>query len=358
MLDQSLGAQALKRLASTLPRALFGLLWGAAVVACAAQPAAQAPNRAASRVAATDSALTNQLEQIARPSQGKIGIAFRIIETGQAYALRGGDAFPMASVYKFPIALAVLARVDDGQLRLSDSIALTARDLSLDRSPIADHFPEAGQSLTLSELIADMIIDSDNTACDVLLKQLGGPSAVMANLVRLGVTGLRVDRDELSIAADLLNAARPGALDHPDRKAIAKLEDSLTMVEEEARNRAYASDRRDTATPSALVDLLTRFQLERTLSHASTTFLRALMDRARPLRLAKDLPPNTASFHKTGTGWGSANDVSVITLPDGRHLAVAVLIKEIPHLTLESADTLIAQAGRAIYDRVSTAPDH
>jgi len=197
------------------------------------------------------------------------------------------------------------------------------------------------------------MIRSDNTGCDVLLRALGGPSIVMAHLQQLGVSGLRVDRTEIAIAMDSLKAARPSALVRADRASPEQLEDSLTPAEQALMVHSYEDDPRDTGTPHALVELLSRFQLEDRLSRESAALLRSLMQRARPVQLALKLPPNTPSLHKTGTGWGSANDIGIVTLPNGQHLMLAILVSHAQNLSLEAADALIADAGRAVYDRVS-----
>jgi beta-lactamase class A len=322
-----------------------------ALAACATPPAPDTPS-SANQTAAADAALSRRLDAIARPFDGRVGVAFRVLETWRNYQLRGGERFPMASVYKFPIALTLLSMVDRGQLRLDEELHVGSQDLSIDHSPIAEDFPEMGRTLTIFDLVTAMIVDSDNTASDVLLRKIGGPSAVMQNLTRLGIVGMRVDRSELAIDADALRAARPAAFDRADRATLTKLEDSLTPGEQDAMQRAYVNDPRDTSTPSAIAELLTLFQLGRAVSPESTALLLQLMTRAHP-RLSLKLPEGTPVAHKTGTGWGSFNDVGIITLPNGEHLIIALLLSQTQDLTLKAGDALVAEAARAVYDAVT-----
>jgi beta-lactamase class A len=69
--------------------------------------------------------------------------------------------------------------------------------------------------------------------------------------------------------------------------------------------------------------------------------------------MSRGLPPGTTVAHKTGTGWGSCNDVGIITLPNGQHLVLAILLSQANDLTLEAGDALIGAAARAVYDTVT-----
>jgi beta-lactamase class A len=81
----------------------------------------------------------------------------------------------MQSVYKFPIAMAVLDRVDRGKLKLDQKMRIKTSDI-VRGSQILDSPQERlrqresiGVELTLAQLLKYMVSDSDNTACDVLL---------------------------------------------------------------------------------------------------------------------------------------------------------------------------------------------
>ena len=63
------------------------------------------------------SGLRAALDSLARGVDGRLGIAAMVLETGEAVSVRGHERFPMQSVYKLPIVMAVLSRIDRGQLR-------------------------------------------------------------------------------------------------------------------------------------------------------------------------------------------------------------------------------------------------
>jgi beta-lactamase class A len=96
----------------------------------------------------------------------------------------------------------------------------------------------------------------------------------------------------------------------------------------------YIDDPVDGATPEGLVNGLARLRRGELLSHASTERLLSIMSQTRtgPQRLTGGLAPGWRIAHKTGTGQelggtqAGYNDIGILTSPDGRHYAVAVMI--------------------------------
>src|SRR5690349_3466276 len=60
--------------------------------------------------------LQKQIEQIASAAKGRVGVAAEVLETAESISLNPNEHFPMQSVYKLPIGMAVLAQVDSGKL--------------------------------------------------------------------------------------------------------------------------------------------------------------------------------------------------------------------------------------------------
>jgi beta-lactamase class A len=75
--------------------------------------------------------LRDRIEQISQAARGRVGVKATVLETGESVALNGDQQFPMQSVYKFPIAMAVLAQVDRGKLKLDQKIRVEASDVLL-----------------------------------------------------------------------------------------------------------------------------------------------------------------------------------------------------------------------------------
>jgi beta-lactamase class A len=254
------------------------------LLAFTAQPAVAAST-------ANLSGLEQQLGSLVANTSADVGIAALDLNTGETVSIKGNTPFPMASTVKVAIAALYLAQVDHGRRSLDDTIS--------------------GQSAR--SLMARMLIHSDNRATDMLLKDLGGPSAVHNWLEDNGVTGLRVDRT----ISQLLSSRRD------------------------------LWDRRDSSTPVAMVDLLKRIYKAELIKPESRDYLLDLMSRCETgkNRMRAMLPFGTPVEHKTGTLDGLTDDVGFITLPDGRRVAVAIFTRG----GVDRPRT-IAESARAIYD--------
>src|SRR3546814_9033114 len=79
---------------------------------------------------------------------------------------------PMQSVFKLPLAIAVMDAADKGKLSLDDTVSLAREQLSVAHSPIAEAFPER-TDYTIEALIRAAVAQRDNTAADLHLKRTG-----------------------------------------------------------------------------------------------------------------------------------------------------------------------------------------
>ena len=194
----------------------------------------------ASAVAASASdvpALEARVAAIVARSRSTVGVGLRDLASGETVLVRGRDHFPMFSVYKLPIAMRVLQRVDEGALRLADpdrdrAEGRAARRLDRGHPRLRD----GHGTMTVAELVQAAVAQSDNTASDVILRLAGGPEAVTAYVRSLGIEGLRVDRPEVQMAADTKGV-------HAGSERRAAIE-------------RYVADPRDSATPEAALALL------------------------------------------------------------------------------------------------------
>ena len=73
--------------------------------------------------------LEASIADIARTASGRVGVAVALLETGETVSVHGNDRYPMQSVYKLPIAMAVLDRVDRGRLALTRRVLVQKSDL-------------------------------------------------------------------------------------------------------------------------------------------------------------------------------------------------------------------------------------
>ncbi len=237
-------------------------------------------------------------------SDAVIGVSAVHLESGRRISVRGAERFPMGSVYKFPIVLAALQRVDAGTMKLDQKITIEPKDFSPGWSPLRDGAKGKPVTLTLSELLRYTVSISDNTASDHTIRLLGGPAAVSKRMAELGVPGIRIDRPEKTIA---------GHLDEPDGR------------------KKYVADPRDTATPDDMAALLATFWNRRDgLSKTSHDLLvKWMIDTPTGVRRIKSaMPAGSVVAHKTGTMPGTVNDAAVVTSPDGKNHIVMVIFSK------------------------------
>jgi beta-lactamase class A len=285
--------------------------------------------------ARADPLLPDLVETITANLAGRTGFAAQLIGSDTIIALNADQTFPMASAYKLAIVGKVLAMVDKGELHLEQMVDISPG--SYVPSPvIAESFRHPGVALSLANLIEVTIVQSDNTAADALMALAGGPVAVTAWLREIGIEGMRVDRTTAEIGAEIqaiLEAA--GSHGDPNNPAVP----------------AFDADPRDHATPSDMLRLLILLSDGTVLGPETRDFLLAAMGRTvtGAGRIRGLLPAGTPVAHKTGTAGGIANDVGIVTLPDGRRFAVVIFTVGSTTPPADR-DRAVAETARVLYD--------
>ena len=141
--------------------------------------------------------LKNKIEQIIKTKDATVGVSIREIENHDSLSINGDSRFPMQSVFKFHIALAILDKVDKGELNLNQEIFISKKQLLPNTwSPIRDKYPNGNIKLTLAEIIKYTVATSDNNGCDILLKLIGGPGKVEKYIHKLGIHDISITYNE------------------------------------------------------------------------------------------------------------------------------------------------------------------
>lgn len=283
---------------------------------------------------------------------GVLGVGLMNLESGQAFLFNADRRFPMQSVFKLPLAVAAYAEIDARRLAVTERLSILEAQLSPQHSPIAAAWP-ARRDYTIGELLEAVLVESDNTAADVLMKRIGGPGAVTAWLSDRRLLGVRVDRYERELSADVYDmpSFRPA---WRDPAAFAAARAAVPPATRMAAMRRYMADPRDTATPRGMLESLQRLDRQELVSPDSTRRLLALMGRTTrgAGRIRAGLPRDAYLAHRPGTsgfdqGLSTAhNDVGVFTLADKRSYALAVFLSG---ATLDDTarDHVIAQVASA-----------
>lgn len=265
----------------------------------------------ASATAALDAA-RERIAIIEKREGGRLGVAVLDSGNGRRLGYRENERFALCSTFKFLVVAALLSRVDRGKERLDRRIVYRQSDL-LDYAPVTkEHLKEGG--MTLAGLCEAAIELSDNTAANLILRNIGGPAGLTRYLRSLGDPLTRLDRTEPA-----LNTAIPG-------------------------------DERDTTSPAAMVKDMNRLLLRGALSKDSRGQLeRWLIDcKTGAARLRAGLPSDWQVGDKTGTGdHGTANDIAILRPPGRAPLLVASYFTE-SRVSSERRDAVHAELGRII----------
>jgi beta-lactamase class A len=258
--------------------------------------------------------LAQTFAEIERASGGRLGVAVLDTNTGARAEHRSAERFPICSTFKLLAAAAVLKAVDAGLERLDRKIAFGPNDLVVN-SPTTKARVGEGR-LSLAEICEAAMIVSDNTAGNLLLANLGGPTGLTAFARSLGDQATRLDRIE------------------PDL------------------NEAVAGDPRDTTSPAAMLENVRVLVLGKALSQASrqqlTTWL--LGNKTGDTRLRAHVPNEWRVGDKTGVGeHGTTNDVGLFWPVNRDPVIVAAYLTNSPHPP-EQRNATIAAVGRAVVD--------
>jgi beta-lactamase class A len=279
--------------------------------------------------------IRDRLADLGRNFDGQVGIAVKSIDDGWEGGWKDDDLYPQQSISKLWVAITAMDAVDRGKLNLDDKVTLTRSDLTLFHQPIRDDILNNGGKFTTTyrDLMYREIVTSDNTANDKLMRSVGGPKAVRAMIARKHLGAIRFDNGERDMQSRVAGLTwRP---EYSIGNAFWVARDKVPLaVRSKAFNR-YIADPYDGAAPSAIVNALARLKRGELLSHASTEHLLDVMSQTKtgPQRLKGGLTDGWSLNHKTGTGQelgpeeAGYNDVGILTAPDGKSYAVAVMIK-------------------------------
>lgn len=231
----------------------------------------------------------------------RVGLVIENADGSERAAIAPHDDFPTQSVYKFPIALAVLEKVDRGELSLKELIAVSRSELRPGTwSPLREKYP-AGKTvrIPLADIVRMTISESDNNGCDILLRLAGGPEKVTAWLRRHGIEHMTVATTERAMHGD------------------------------------WNIQFRNRSTPDAATRLLRLFQEKKLLKPRTQAFLWSAMKNSTvsPERFRSGLPRGTLLIHKTGTSLAfhrrqgmTLNDIGIVILPDGKPVFISVFV--------------------------------
>lgn len=230
---------------------------------------------------------TGLLARLEKESGGRLGVAAFNTADGRQLLHRADERFPLCSTFKMMLAAAVLAR----------DPSLLEKRIRYEKIDLVPHSPVTGkhvaEGMTVEALCEATLQYSDNTAANLLMKQIGGPAAVTAYARSIGDSEFRLDRWETE-----LNSAIPG-------------------------------DLRDTTTPQAMAKSLQKLVMGEALPLHCRRQLKDWMigNTTGATRIRAGVPAGWIVADKTGAGdYGTVNDIAVIWPPGRPPMLLAVYV--------------------------------
>jgi beta-lactamase class A len=311
--------------------------------AVAARPAPPAPRY-----------ISDRINELGRGFDGRVGIAVRSIDEGWIASWKASELYPQQSCSKLWVSITAMDAVDKGKASLDDKVTLTREDLTVFHQPIAaDILGTGSYTTTVDDLLVRAITTSDNTANDKLMRLVGGPGAVRKMIAVKHLGAIRFYNGERALQSRIAGLAWSPA--YSVGTAFWDARNALPYAIRAAAFERYVNDPYDGAAPIAIVSALARLKRGELLSLASTQHLLEIMSHTETgaNRLKGGLAAGWVLNHKTGTGQelggqqAGYNDIGILTAPDGKSYAVAVMIK-LTSVSLPVRMTLMNNVVRAV----------
>ncbi len=277
-----------------------------------------------------------------------IGVAVNDLRAAQTIAAVNADRhFQLASMFKVPLLVAALRRVESGALKLDTRYTLETRHKLIGSGVLS--YLDDGLQPTLRDLLTLMIIYSDNTATDIVLDLIGGPADVEATLSDLGISDIHIRHTTRELLWAVFPSSELALTDAEIARAVQR--DGLTR-----RDATIGPDApTNTATPAALNMLLASIERGKAATSESTALMRTILKRQTyNQRLPLTWPEAIDFAHKTGTLGNMRGDCGIAYFP-GRTLAISAIVQSrytslpLPPEVQRAGDALLAQIGASIW---------
>lgn len=268
--------------------------------------------------------LREKIEQIVSEKNALVGVAIIGNNGKDTLSINGSRHFPLQSVFKFHIALAVLSQIDEGKFSLDQEIKIEKKDLIPNLySPIRDQYPN-GTTLPISTILDYTVSQSDNVGCDLLLKLIGGPKIVEDYFVR------------------------------------TNFKDVSIKINEETQQANWDLQFENWTTPKSANEVLSKFYYNKPklLSKKSYDFIWKTMKGTETgeARLKGQLPKSTIVAHKTGSSGSNkdgvteaVNDIGIVFLPNGQIYFISIFVSKSTEDN-ETNEKIISDISKATWD--------
>lgn len=273
--------------------------------------------------------LRNKIEQILSDKNAVAGVSIIGNNGKDTVSLNGEKHCPLQSVFKFHIALAVLSEIDKGKLSLDQKVPVKKEELLPEDfwSPLRDENPQGG-NFTIARLIQYAVSQSDNVACDVLIRLIGEPKTVEDYFKKNDIRDIAITFNEQEMQSEWENMFQNWTTPHAASR-------TLQMFHENENN---------------LLSQVSYDFFWKTMKETSTG-----LNRIKGL-----LPEGTVVAHKTGSSGtnkegltAATNDIGIVFLPNGEYFIISIFVTE-SYENSETNERIIAGIAKAAYDFFTT----
>lgn len=273
--------------------------------------------------------LRNKIEQILSNKNAVVGVSINGNNGKNIISINGDKQFPMQSVFKFHIALAVLSEIDKGTLSVDQIVKINKDELWKGFwSPLRDENPNGG-NFTIKKLIQYTVSHSDNTACDVLIRLIGTPKTVEEYIKKSGIEDIKITFNEKEMQEKWENMFQNWTTPNAANETLKIFFENKNNL---LSKRSY--------------DFFWKTNVE------TTTALG---------RIRGQLPKEIIVAHKSGSSgtnketgiMDAVNNIGIVFLPDGEYFYISVFVTK-SHENDKTNDKIIADIAKATYDFYTT----
>ncbi|ACK65660.1 beta-lactamase [Rippkaea orientalis PCC 8801] len=206
---------------------------------------------------------------------------FMDLDNGAYVSVNGSVPVPAASTIKIPVLVAFFEALDAGKIHLDEILIMDKAIITSGAGNM--QYKPPGTKFTALETATQMIVISDNTATDMLIRRLGGKEALNARFRDWGMTNTVIN------------------------------------------NRLPDLEGTNTTTPEDLSKLLARIERGEVLTLRSRDRLLGIMQETRTRTLLpQGLEKDAIISHKTGDIGSIIGDAGIIDIPNGKRYIGAV----------------------------------
>ncbi|OCH38735.1 class A beta-lactamase [Aliivibrio fischeri] len=257
--------------------------------------------------------LTQNIEAIELSSGGYIGVSVLNTETNKTWEYKGDQRFPMMSTFKTLACAKMLYDSSVGGIDKYKTTTITKEQI-MPWSPVTE--PLVDHMITTKKACEATMLMSDNTAANIVLNEIGGPSSLTQFLRAIGDDKTRLDRIEPE-----LNEAKNG-------------------------------DKRDTTTPVAMSKTLNALLFGNTLNPQDKQTLKSWMmnNRVSDPLLRSILPSDWSIADRSGAGGFGSRGITAAVWNDKHQPIIISIYLTQTKLDMAERNQVIVEVGNAIFN--------